>query len=130
MQPQTGEKMKKVFSRLNALKAGQSCAEFASFCGIPQQTMYNYCSEIRPPNLEAILKICTTNRVSADWLLGLSDDRRGGTPSGADAVLSDLQKKIHDLEVENSALQKALSLVGGRRAPVAKTGGSPAIKTA
>ena len=122
--------MKKVFSRLNALKAGRSCAEFASFCGIPQQTMYNYCSEIRPPNLEAVIKICTTNRISSDWLLGLSDNPRVGNPAGADDALADLHKKIHDLEVENAALLKALSLVGGRRVLPARTGGSPAIKTA
>lgn len=122
--------MKKVFARLNLLKADRSCAEFASICGIKQQTMYNYCAEIRPPNLEAVIKICTTNRISSDWLLGLSDDRRGGTPAGADAAISDLQKRIHDLEVENAALQKALSLIGGRRVPCVKTGGSHAIKTA
>ena len=122
--------MKKVFSRLNAVKGGRTCTAFAKDCGIQQQTMYNYCAEIRPPNLDAIIKICTTNRISADWLLGLSDDPGGGNPANVDSAVADLQKKIHDLEVENAALRDALSLIGGRRAPAVKTGGAPATKTA
>jgi len=84
----------------------------------------------RLPSLEVAARIASTFGVSLDWLVGLSDDRRGGTPAGVDAATADLQKRIHDLEVENAALTKALSLIGGRRAPVVKTGGSPAIKTA
>ena len=118
-----------VFPRMNELKGNMSVSAFARAIGINQQTMATY-MQGRLPSLEVAARIASTFDVSLDWLLGLSDDRRGGTPAGADAATTDLQKKIHDLEVENAALQKALSLIGGRRVPAVKTGGSPAIKTA
>ena len=115
--------------RLNELRGKMTVSAFARKANIHQPSMDRYFKG-RNPSIEVLVQISTQFGVSADWLLGLSDDRRGGTPAGVDAITADLQKKIHDLEVENAALQKALSLIGGRRAPVAKTGGSPAIKTA
>ena len=123
--------MKKVFcQRLRELRGSLSQGRYADKIGTKQTTLSSWERGFREPNLDGVVLIATTNGVSTDWLLGLSDDRRGGTPAGADASTIDLQKRIHDLEVENAALQKALSLIGGHRAPVVKTGGSPAIKTA
>ena len=123
--------MRKNFcKRLRELRGDLSQEQFACKIGSKQTTLSSWERGFREPNLDGIALLATTCVVSVDWLLGLSDDPRGGTPAGADAATADLQKKIHDLEVENAALQKALSLIGGRRAPVVKTGGSPAIKTA
>ncbi len=118
-----------VFPRIKELIGNKSVSSFARAIGINQQTMHTYING-RLPSLEVAARIASTFGVSLDWLVGLSDDRRGGTPAGVDAATADLQKKIHDLEVENAALQKALSLIGGRRVPCVKTGGSHAIKTA
>lgn len=118
-----------VLPRIKELKGTMSVSAFARAIKINQQTMDTYMKG-RLPSLEVAARIATTFDVSLDWLLGLSDDRRGGTPAGAAAATSELQQKIHDLEVENAALQKALSLIGGRHVPAVKTGGSPAIKIA
>lgn len=115
--------------RMNELKGSMNVSAFARKANIPQPSMDKYLKG-RLPSIEILHSLCCRFGVSADWLIGLSDDRRGGTPAGVDAGTADLQKKVHDLEVENAALQKALSLIGGRRVPGVKTGGSPAIKTA
>ena len=118
-----------VFPRMRELKGSMSVSAFARAVGINQQTMDTYMKG-RLPSLEVAARMASTFDVSLDWLLGLTDDRRGATPAGATQDVAALQMKIHDLEVENAALRDALSLIGGRRAPVAKTGGSPATKTA
>lgn len=118
-----------ILPRMRKLKGGMSVSAFAKAVGINQQTMDTYIKG-RIPSLEVAMKMATTFDVSLDWLVGLSDDPRGCNPPRADSATADLQKKIHDLEVENAALRDALSLVGGRRALPAKTGGAPASKTA
>ena len=115
--------------RMNELKGSMNVSAFARRANIPQPSMDKYLKG-RLPSIEILESLCCRFGVSADWLLGLSDDRRGGTPAGDDAAIRDLQKRLHDLEVENAALQKALSLIGGRRVPCVKTGGSHALKTA
>jgi len=115
--------------RMNELKGSMNVSAFARRANIPQPSMDKYLKG-RLPSIEILESLCCRFGVSADWLLGLSDDRRGGTPAGVDAATSELKQKIHDLEVENAALQKALSLIGGRHVPAAKTGGASAIKIA
>jgi hypothetical protein len=82
--------MKKVTDRILELVGEQKPAKFAKNCGIPQQTFDNYIHG-RTPNADNIVKICSTNGVSADWLLGLSDSRNPGTSvtaSGGSAAAS------------------------------------------
>ena len=108
------------------LREGMTQADAGKRIGKTQQVWARYESGAVKPNAEMILQICSSFHVSADWLLGLTDER---APGGAGANLA-LQQKIHDLEVENSALQKALAIVGGHHVQPAKTGGSSAAKTA
>ena len=118
-----------ILPRMRKLKGGMSVSAFAKAVGINQQTMDTYIKG-RLPSLEVAVKMATTFDVTLDWLVGLSDDPVVGNQPRADSAMTDLQNKIHDLEVENAALRDALSLIGGRRALPAKTGGSPATKTA
>jgi plasmid maintenance system antidote protein VapI len=80
--------------------------------------------------IELIKQISATFGISADWLLGLSDERGGVSSVGGDAEKARMANKIHELEIKVATLENALSLVGGRRAPSAKTGGCVATKTA
>ncbi len=118
--------MEMFLSRMNELKGSMSVSAFSRKAEIPQPSMDKYLKG-RLPSIEVLARLACRFGVSADWLLGLSDFPGGVNQASATA---DLQKKIHDLEVENAALRDALSLVGGRRALPAKTGGAPASKTA
>ena len=102
--------------------------------GIPLNTYTNWLLYLRSPSMDAVISICTKLGVSADWLLGLTDCRAPGGDAVNAPQIAALEKKVHDLEVENAALQKALSLLGSgaSRRPVSpvKTGGASATKSA
>ena len=108
----------KIFlGRLNELKGVRSVTAFANDCGIPQQTMANYCKGERVPGFNALYQICTANVVSSDWLLGFTDTRTGTAAPVTDAASA---SRIAELEGENarlrervSALEYALSAIGG-----------------
>lgn len=65
-------------ARILELLGNKKPAVFARECGIPQQSMDRYVSGKSVAKADAILKICTHCRVSADWLLGLADAARPG----------------------------------------------------
>lgn len=112
-------------TRLNQLRGDNSVSAFARLADVPQPSMDKYLKG-RLPSIDILIRLATRFGVSADWLLGISDDRSPGLPVASDS----LQRRVHDLEVENEALQKALAIVGGHRASTVKTGGSSAMKTA
>ena len=112
-------------TRLNELRGNKSVSAFARLADIPQPSMDKYLKG-RSPSIEILIRIACRFGVASDWLLGLTDER---TPGSGEAS-SSLQQKIHDLEIENSALQKALAIVGGHPARPVKTGGAPVTKTA
>ena len=71
-----------VVRRIKELLGSDTETSMAKFLGIPQVTL-NYClAGKRKPSLELIYHICDKYKVSADWLLGLSEDR-GGVHSAA-----------------------------------------------
>ena len=100
------------FNRLDSLREGRSVTEFARDCGINQQTMFNYNKRARVPNLEALVQLCTTNVVSADWLLGFTNERTGTAAPVADTALQkeveNLKRRLGELEAENRGLKYAL----------------------
>ena len=99
--------LKKFFDRIDAVRADRTVTEFARDCGINQQTMFNYNKRTRVPSIETLAQICTTNVVSADWLLGFTDERTGTAAPVADAALT---KKIKELELD---LAKANARIAG-----------------
>lgn len=125
-----GESMKKFLERMKLLQGSRSQREFANSLNIPLNSYTNWFLYDRSPGIDTLFSVCTKLGVSADWLLGLSDDRSPGVAVASDTQTSDLEKKIIRLEGENAALQKALSIVGGHRVQPVKTGGASATKTA
>ena len=99
--------LKKFFDRVDAVRADRTVTEFARDCGINQQTMFNYNKRTRVPSIETLAQICTTNVVSADWLLGFTDERTGTAAPVADAALTE---KIKELELD---LAKANARIAG-----------------
>lgn len=100
--------MKKILARINLCKEeDESTASFARRIGVSQQTTHNYLSGGRKISLEFINSICCNCQVSADWLLGYTDERTGTAAPVADAALT---KRIEELEL---ALAKANAKIEG-----------------
>lgn len=116
--------------RLRELRGELSQEEFAQKIGTKQTTLSNWERGFREPNFNGLILLSTSCEVSADWLLGLSDDRGGASSVGGDAEKVQMANKIRELEIKVATLENAFSLVGGHRVPSAKTGGSIATKTA
>ena len=116
-------------TRLNELRGDASVSAFARLAQIPQPSMDKYLTG-RSPSIDILIKLSCRFGVASDWLLGLTDGRAPGGAVTSDARIAELEKKVIRLEGENSALQKALAIVGGHRALPVKSGGSSATKTA
>ena len=122
--------MKKVVDRIKEVMAGRSVKSVATEIGIPQTSLNAYMTGRHKITIELIKQISVNFEVSADWLLGLSDDRGGASSAVGDAEKVQMANKIRELEIKVATLENALSLVGGRRAPSVKIGGSTATKIA
>ena len=95
--------MKKNFcQRLRELRGSLTQAQYAEKIGSKQTTLSSWERGFREPNIDGIVLIATSCGVSADWLLGISDDRGGGAPA---ADTTETEKKIVELEKENLALK-------------------------
>lgn len=122
--------MKKIIDRIKEVTAGRSVKSVAEEIGLPQTSLNAYMTGRHKITIELIKQISATFGISADWLLGLSDERGGVSSVGGDAEKARMANKIHELEIKVATLENALSLVGGHRVPSVKTGGSIATKTA
>ena len=65
-------------SRLRVLRGKQSQDSFSKKLGIPQTTYSNFERGAREVGLEFLAEISIRLGVSADWLLGLTDERTPG----------------------------------------------------
>ena len=71
-------------NRLREMRGAVSGREFARRCGIMSQSLSKYEREDGPlPGAEMLRAMCLAAGVSADWVLCLTDERRGfsATPS-------------------------------------------------
>ena len=48
----------------------------ATDCGLSRDTIASYIREVRMPNAKTLMLLCKYLNVSADWLLGLTNERR------------------------------------------------------
>ena len=109
--PERGVCMKKLGTRLETLRGEKTQKEFSALCGIPLNTYTNWVRGICEPSASALVKLCTTFGVSSDWLLGLSDERAGGsaapTAKKIIAPQPDLLREIHELQKRVTALESS-----------------------
>ena len=100
--------MKKILSRIKScMEDGESVNSFAQRIGVSQQTTHNYLSANRRIPISFIISVCCNCRVSADWLLGFTDERTGTAAPVADAALTE---RIKELEL---ALAEANARIAG-----------------
>lgn len=71
----------KVSGRLKTLRGGRTQADMAEILGIAQQGWARYETGKVLPGAEVIHQICVKLHVSADYILGLSDDESGVGPT-------------------------------------------------
>ena len=101
--------MSKLFlSRLKELQGSNSVSAFARYLEMPQKTVDTYIKDQRKPSVEFVVRVCSKCGVSADWLLGLSDDR-GGSKSAAPMTLV-TKKRQTLLEPQDEILIKFAAL--------------------
>ena len=71
--------------RLNSLMGNMTTTEFAEKVGLTRQTMGFYLNGDRIPDSSTLAQICKQCDVSADWLLGFTQDRQR-TPAAVDKL--------------------------------------------
>lgn len=107
-------------TRLIELQGENTVTAFARYLEIPQNTLDCYIKGRRKPSVELILRVCKKCGVSADWLLGISEDR-GGSQSAAPTslVTKSLQKVLEPsalLSEELAAIRRELHRQAGELA--------------
>ena len=109
-------KMKNVLDRILEVKGDRSTSSFARALGMRQQTIDGYLRGQRKLSVEFVNRICCSFGVSADWLLGFTDDRAGHSAPAVDSVaarrVADLEAEVGRLRAANDALLQAFSNVG------------------
>ena len=97
--------MEKFFSRLDEVRDTRSVAEFARILGVRQQTLNNYMNGREPP-ASFVATVCEKMNLSADWLLGLTDNNeRGGDANKWRSTALSAQRKLDKV---NEALGKII----------------------
>lgn len=94
--------MKNVLAdRLRELRGSMSQSDFAAKIGVKQTSYSSWERGVKDPLAQTLVQISNTLGVSADWLLGLSDER------GAAQVVAPIQppQTNHELLAEIRALK-------------------------
>ena len=108
--------MEKFLSRVILLKGDDSSREFGIKIGLPPQTVDNYLCGRRKFSLEFLAAVCLHCEVSADWLLGYSNDRKGSaapTKGLAQAKkIEELKAQLKEKDYIIQGLKMALEAVG------------------
>ena len=108
MSTRKGEIISGVFSsRLKTLIGDESVSSFARKAGLKQASVDRYVRGVHAPNAEAICTIATRFGVSADWLLGLSENQNG-EGGDSDSWRQAALNARHKLDKVNEALGKIL----------------------
>lgn len=109
-----------ILTRLKDLQGENSVSAFARFLEMPQKTVDTYINGQRKPSVEFIMRVCSKCHVSADWLLGLSDDRGGLQSAAPIPALTKSRQKVLDPSAtfsdEIAAIRRELNRQAGELA--------------
>lgn len=74
------ERFNTLYDEYKAKTGKSSELAFADYLGLSRQSVHNYlCTEDKFPDGKTLVKICRKLHISADWLMGLTDDPARGT---------------------------------------------------
>lgn len=109
LSPEQKSRLPEFTKRFRELQEDRSNKEFSDFLGMSRQTVGFYCNGDRIPDALGVKTIAEKCGVSADWLLGLTNDKEKHPTATDDLGLS------HDaiMEIKNfgqGKLKKALDL--------------------
>ncbi|MCL2223102.1 MAG: helix-turn-helix domain-containing protein [Oscillospiraceae bacterium] len=102
--------MKSTFAaRLGELRQEQSMnqRQVANELGVSQAVLSHYENGLREPKLDFVSKVCAYYGVTADYILGLSDDRTNAA-TRLSAVVCDKLRKLEDVKQQEGQLLKEL----------------------
>lgn len=105
---------KEQLDKLRRQKGNLSNTEFAKILGISRQTLGFYLNGDRIPDCETLAHICKCCNVSADWLLGLSEDPNIESPTVDQLGLSpEAVKQLMDFSYseQKDAIRRGLNLL-------------------
>ena len=104
--------MKSISAVLSSLRkdAGLSQRKVASDLGVSQAVLSHYENGAREPKLDFVRRACDYYAVSADYMLGRSDERNEKTPALMKA-LSDAVAELQDMKSSGDALLEKLKNV-------------------
>jgi transcriptional regulator with XRE-family HTH domain len=124
--------MKKTLGeKLRDLRNGSSQAEIANKIGVSGQSWGFYERDQKEPTIETIGSICRLFGVSADWLLGISEEVISAVKSIQQPKDESYWRNL--VSSQQDTIAKLTSLLAEGRAKVvapAKTGGCAAMRTA
>lgn len=102
-------------TRLIELQGENTVTAFARYLELPQNTLDCYIKGRRKPSVELVLRVCKKCGVSADWLLGLSEDRGGSQSSAPMPVVTKSRQKMcepkFDYLTKIAALERRLQIL-------------------
>ena len=87
-----------IVTRIREVSSGVKTAELARILGMTQQTVDCYMRGKRKPSLELVYNVCSKFGCSADWLLGLNDEKQEDviyTPDKTEALKSAIQDVLN-----------------------------------
>lgn len=94
--------------RLRELRGSMSQSDFAAKIGVKQTSYSSWERGVKDPLAQTLVQISNTLGVSADWLLGLSDERgpaQTAAPIQSPQSNSDLLAEIRALKSRVAALE-------------------------
>lgn len=98
------------------IRGDLSQSEFSGKIGVKQTTYSSWERNVKEPSYEIVGRIVRQFGVSADWLLGFSDDRAGRISAASDSQaaqkVAELEKENALLRAENAGLKYALDALG------------------
>lgn len=73
----------------------------AEYLGVKQQTYSRYENDVTEPDINTIIKLATLFDVSSDYLLGLSEIRKGNLDQLPDDIMNEVKNFIEYLLEKN-----------------------------
>lgn len=104
--------MNSIGVRLKELRNSSSQSEMAASVGVKQQNWARWESGVVSPSADMIIEICRAHACSADWLLGLTEERAAARGAGAAEAVWRSRARAAEAKLERVSRALAHALKG------------------